>query len=151
MAGSVKTLSLTIMRWLLKILLVIAVLGLLLWGGVAAYVHWTYERHVKNVDVSVTIHPKGTGAICSEAQGRPLFVDIVNNSAKTVEEISFRLKAHRTGETTNLASRRAYNSNKTLKPGEAWGGCLPAVLQDGVAADPLSLEWRVGGRIVTFQ
>jgi hypothetical protein len=151
MADSVKTFSLAIMRWFLKGLLAIAVLGLLLWGGLAAYVHWTYERHVKKVDISVTVHPEGAGAICSDAQGRPLFVDIVNNSTKTVEEISFRLKARREGQAENLASRRTYSSDKMLKPGETWGGCLPAALQDDVNIDPLDLEWSVGGRIVTFQ
>ena len=151
MADPVKTFSLAIMRWLLKALLAIAVLGLLLWGALAAYVHWTYERHVKNVDISVTLHPEGAGAICSDARGRPLFVDIVNNSAKTIEEISFRLKARRQGQTENLASRRTYRSDRMLKPGETWGGCLPAALQDDVTLDPLDLDWSVGGRIVTFQ
>ena len=151
MADSVKVFSRTLLTWLLKALLAIAVFGLLLWVGVTAYEHWTYDRHVKKVAVSVTVHPQGAGAICSDAQDRPLYVDIVNNSSKTVEEISFRLRAQHKGDTTNLASRRAYSSDKILKPGEAWGGCLPAALQDGVTVDPLGLEWSVGGRIVTFE
>ncbi|BAQ15652.1 hypothetical protein [Methyloceanibacter caenitepidi] len=151
MADSVKAFSRVFLTRLLKGLLAIAAFGLLLWVGITVYRHWTYDRHVKKVAVSVTVHPQGAGAICSDARDRPLFVDIVNNSPKTVEEISFRLRAQRKGDTTNLASRRAYNSNKILKPGEAWGGCLPAVLQDGVSVDPLGLEWSVGGRIVTFE
>lgn len=151
MADSVKKFGMAIMRGILQALLAIAVLFLLLWAGLAAYVHLTYERHVKKVDISVTIHPKGSGAICADAQGRPLFVDIVNNSTKTVEEVSFRLKARREGQAENLASRRTYSSDKMLKPGETWGGCLPAALQDDVTVDPLDLDWSVGGRVVTFQ
>lgn len=151
MAGSVKLFSRAILTWLLKALLVVAVFGLLLWVGVTAYEHWTYERYVKNVAISVTVHPRGAGAICSDAQDRPLYVDIVNDSSKTVEEVTFRLRAERKGETTNLASHRAYNSDRVLKPGEAWGACLPALLQDDATVDPLGLEWSVGGRIITFE
>lgn len=151
MADSVKVDGRAILTWLLRALLVVAVLGLVLWGGVAAYEHWSYDRHVKKVMISVAMHPAGAGAICSDAQDRPLFVDIVNNSTKTVEELSFRLRATRKGESTNLASRRAYSSDKVLQPGEAWGGCLPAVLEDDATVDPLGLEWSVGGRIITFE
>ena len=140
-----------VLKWLLKALLVVAILGLLLWGGVAAYSYFSYERHIEKVDIAVSVHPEGAGAICSDMPGLPLFVDIINNSSKTVEEVRFILEARRKGHSANLASNRAYESSKLLKPGQVWGDCLPAAIKDDVTVDPLGLDWSVGGRIDTFE
>lgn len=100
--------------------LVIAALALLL-GAFVASMQWLEGRRVDQLDISITYAPEACDF------GKPLRVDITNNSAHTVTNISWRLLAAQPGYNSNLVdtstAASTYRINQPIPPDENWTGC----------------------------
>jgi len=99
-------------------------------------------------DVFTSREPKH---ICASDPVYPLFVGIINNSSKTLDKVTFSLKATRKGYSTDLATYASYTDDRIRKPGEGWGGCWHAPLQTDVKDDPRDLEWKVESVSMIFE
>jgi hypothetical protein len=125
-----------LLKWALIAVVVVAALG----GATAAGIHgwewWSHDRHVANVQIGAIILTE----ICTDP-AEPLAILIKNDSTKTIEHTRFRFTARRPGRSTDIADRPWW-SDRIIKPGESWAGCLPPMLSSPFTSeDPLPLEW----------
>jgi len=148
--GAFRGISTLIFKWLFFALVGIAGIALAVIGSFYAYNYFTYERHAAQVKAIVNARDKGVFA-CAKEPDYPIFVAIINNSSKTIEEVSFSLEARRKSFTTNLATYASFTDDKIRKPGEGWGTCWAAPLRDEVKDNPRDLEWKVGTVHITFE
>lgn len=153
MADTVATfrgIALLLFKWLLFAVLGIVAIALVVWGALYLFQYFTHDRHAAKV--VITIHdPNQKGAVCADQAERPLFIGIINNSSKTIEQVRFSLEARRKGRSTNLATYKTYTDDKIRKPGEGFGGCWLAPLLPNVKDDPRELEWKASQVRITFE
>ncbi|RYH06515.1 hypothetical protein [Tropicimonas sp. IMCC6043] len=90
----------------------------------------------------------------------PLFIGIVNDSADTVEDVSFGVEGHHAAYSDPLynSGYLGYSSDRIIASGEGWGSCwtLPpqaygASEQRIAASPPETLVWTVKNVSPTFR
>lgn len=100
--------------------LVIAALALLL-GGIVVSMQWLDSRRVDQLDINITYAPE------SCEFGKPLRIDITNNTTHTVTNISWRLLAAQPGYNSNLVdtstAASTYRIDQLIPPDGNWTGC----------------------------
>ena len=154
MANAVETfrgISLLIFKWLLFAVQGIVGFGLAVIGITYAYNYVTYDRHVANVQIVVSAHKKDSGGLCADTPERPLFIDIINNSSKTIEQVIFSLEARRPGYSINLATHEFYTDDHIRKPSEGFGSCWRAPLESELTDSPRELEWKATDVRIIFE
>lgn len=135
-----------LIRWGLYVFVGLVVLGLLIWGVVAAYTYQTETRHENNVVVVVKVSDT-----CLEEF--PIAVGIMNNSGRTIESIRIYPKAHREGYSKDLSSSASIETDKIIAPGErhafCWRGELDFLV--GKTYKPAELIWEPGTYYIEFE
>lgn len=140
-----RRIVLLVAKWLLFIVLGLAVLGGLIALVVYIYGYWTYDRHVANVKISVIT------TVCTDDKW-PLLVSIENKSDKVLESTSFVLEARRKGRSSNIASYERYNDDGIRQPrSDALGQCWAAPLPTTITDKPRELEWVATSPYFTFK
>lgn len=127
--------------------LVIIALALLL-GAIVVTMQWLDGRRVDQLDISVTYSPDA----CEF--GKPLRVDISNNSAHTITHLSWRLQAVQPGYNTNLVdtgtTAATYRIDESIAPDGDWTGCYRVPrLRTGYRAP--DLDYRTDNVHAEFQ
>ncbi|QIB49729.1 hypothetical protein [Pseudomonas sp. OIL-1] len=127
--------------------LVLVGLALLL-GAIVATMQWLDGRRADQLDMSVAYAPDA----CEF--GKPLRVDIINNSAHTVTLISWRLLAAQPGFNTNLVdtstTAATYRVDQSIPPEGDWTGCYRVPrLRTGYRAP--DLDYRMDDVRAEFQ
>ncbi len=104
--------------WIVKGLLIIALLGFLvyLWFSFSGW--YSNGRHKNKVQVVA----KFDKLHCSD-KSYPLSITVVNLSSKTIEHIGIRIKVTTKGFSSRLNSYGDFDSDKILKPNEGYRNC----------------------------
>jgi hypothetical protein len=139
-----RAISWLIFKWLfIAIGAILLLIGLSV-SGYFAYVWYTHDRHVANIEPIIHIDK----SVCTDEKF-PLGVGFTNNSGKTLNRVEFALEARTKGRSTNLAQYHSYTSDFITKPGESWGGCyaLPKLRE---SVDPKSVIWSIGSATYSF-
>jgi hypothetical protein len=85
------------------------------WGSLH---QWLYvDRHIKNVEI--LINPEGSS--CSDP--RSIYIKIVNNSSRTIEQVKFYAKLTEVGFSNKLNWDAAIVSYKIIKSKESHSFC----------------------------
>jgi len=108
-----------IMKWIGVSALGVGLLGAIVAGGVAGYEYITVTMPKKQIAITVDVSQK----ICTDDKW-PVFVGVVNNSSKTLTNVTVYLNAFVPGHSTNHAGASSKaSSDKILKPKEGYGSC----------------------------
>ena len=127
--------------------LIIVALALLL-GAIVATMQWLDGRRVDQLDINIAYAPDA----CEF--GKPLRVDVTNNSAHTVTHISWRLLAAQPGYNSNLVdtstTASTYRIEHSIPPDGNWTGCYQVPrLRTGYRAP--DLDYRTDHLRADFQ
>lgn len=127
--------------------LIIVGLALLL-GAIVATMQWLDSRRVDQLDIRISYAPDG----CEF--GKPLRVDITNQSSDTAVSIRWRLLATQPGYNSNLVdtdtAAATYQMNQPLPPEAHWTGCYQVPrLRTGYRAP--DLDYRTDRLRADFQ
>jgi hypothetical protein len=127
---------------------------------IGSWFAWTYAQDQRRqADVALT------KVLAVYDQGRcpadfPLLVKITNESGKTLERVSFSLKAFREGYSSPLyeSGFRNYVTDRIIPPQSEWQTCwsVPqpsySASTESIAANPLNtLEWRSDSILPIFE
>ncbi|HKM37370.1 MAG TPA: multidrug transporter [Thiopseudomonas sp.] len=126
--------------------LMIGVPLLTLLAGIAGWVildERNNQRLLDHLDIQISYAP----AQCSA--DTPLYVQLSNNTDKSLKDLQWRIAAYRPGENINLVetlfTEARYSSSSPLVAGAQWQTCLPMPsLRAGYRAS--TLEFRVERR-----
>jgi hypothetical protein len=150
MADAVDTfrrISWLIFKWLLYAALALIVLV----GGIIGigygYQWYTHDRHEANVRFDIFT---SKDSFCKD-DNYPIFVGIENNSGRTIEKVSFALKANKPGYSSNLVKYDLYSSDKIIEPTDGFGTCWAVPELTEPVADPRPLEWGLLYKNIVFR
>jgi hypothetical protein len=114
----------TLGRWLLWLLLIVVGLALIGLGIYWGYDWYTYQHPKSQIKLTANI-----GQTCKGEY--PVFVGVINDSAKTILSYTFDVVARQKGYSKNLArSYETYSDDKVLGPNEGYGTCW-RIIKDG--------------------
>jgi hypothetical protein len=115
----------------------------------AAHHYFTYTVPASKVTVIVTAGPP----FCPDDY--PVYVGFSNGSDRTIQRVTFRLKARLKGRSTNLASGNLYTDDYIRAPTEGTGLCYDPPLspyhdESARVTDKTELIWSVDYVHYTF-
>jgi hypothetical protein len=142
-----RRISWLIFKWLLISVSVVIGPAVAIGGGFYAHNWLTVERHLAKVDVKVTF---GKDTPCTTAE-HPIFLAVINESGRTIEKVSVRLKATRSGRSTDLAKYHSYSDDKLIEPTEGWGTCWKVPPLEDTTLDPKTLQWGIAYKTISFR
>ncbi|WP_025898026.1 hypothetical protein [Sneathiella glossodoripedis] len=136
-----------VIRGVLKLVAKIALVCFLLVAVVVvalfAFRYVTEEYPESQVDVLVSIDNEA----CKDKRW-PIRVFVGNGSYRTLESITFYLKATKPRHSKNLTNSHSYESDRILPPKEGYASCWAAPLDSGI--DPFKLKWEINRYYVSF-
>lgn len=125
-------------KWILIAVFGLAGIAFLIGAAVWAYNWYTFERHVQNIAVIISTDKKD----CPD-DAFPIYVMFGNKSSKTLESVSFTLRARVKGRSTNLALHDSYTDDHISEPNMGYANCWPVPKLSEPVTDPRSLEWDI--------
>ncbi|MGE3986726.1 hypothetical protein [Pseudorhodoplanes sp.] len=136
-----------ISKWLFYVVAAIVAIFFAIIGLTYCYQWYSHDRHEAKVAFSIFA---SKSSICKDDK-HPIFVGIVNNSGRTIESVSFTLKANRPDRSSNLVRYHSYSDDKIIKPTEGFGNCWAVPELTETVADPRELEWGTLYKSVNFR
>ena len=129
----------------------LSVLALIVLAAAIAAIIWfynwyTYGRHVQNIAVIISTEKKD----CAD-EAYPIYVFFGNRSSKTLERVTFTLRARIKGRSTNVAAYNSSYDDHISEPGFGYANCFAVPKLNEPVADPRSLEWDIEYKTVTFR
>lgn len=106
-----------IFKWFAIAIATLITIGLLLYAFSEMYDWYSEGRHKSKVQVVAFFDDKN----CTKSH--PLFIGVVNNSSKTIEYTSTRIKVTKKGFSSQLNYDTSFSYDKIIPPTEGWGMC----------------------------